>query len=454
MAAKVVKMLHIRELCGNSITCNKKKVNFQEQYQKIQISKPTIWKFYETAGLFDAALEHVYVDILTQDGVTKSEILLTGGVDRTFCFYEVGRFGLRQIPALRRTPDLLQTPDIEKQTALLKSPGMLSGPTSAFVRMHSNVSCVKIPGNYYPQATDVNSSVSHALITTLGSEASGGSVFMMNLSEPLDYSSGFEMMSEKIDNISRFKSTVWTADINSDGSRAVIGTNVGVALVHIESGRKTWICHSKSDVLSLQFDCSGNIVLCGLRNGAIVTIDARQKPDSLLPRHQIPFPSLKTSESVCGRGQKRDKRLFEIKGNVYQSRTVFMPSSVSCLAALKLYDQYFLASSMDGMVRLYDHRLTQRGPVQFYEGNVNSHTRIQFGVDPSERYFMSGGEDFCLRLWNIKSGEILYEDKFMTSVPSVVCWARGSRERNTRPGNHLPGAWVASREELFYVNIS
>lgn len=41
-------------------------------------------------------------------------------------------------------------------------------------------------------------------------------------------------------------------------------------------------------------------------------------------------------------------------------------------------------------IRLYDHRLMQREPVQFYEGNVNSHTRIQLGVDPYERFFMSG----------------------------------------------------------------
>lgn len=41
-------------------------------------------------------------------------------------------------------------------------------------------------------------------------------------------------------------------------------------------------------------------------------------------------------------------------------------------------------------VKLYDHRLCQRGPVQSYEGHVNSHTRIQLGVDPLERFVMSG----------------------------------------------------------------
>ncbi|GKC88762.1 hypothetical protein Tco_1149411 [Tanacetum coccineum] len=42
IADKAVKMLHKRELCGNSIFYNKKKVNFQEQYRKIQTSKPIV----------------------------------------------------------------------------------------------------------------------------------------------------------------------------------------------------------------------------------------------------------------------------------------------------------------------------------------------------------------------------------------------------------------------------
>ena len=41
-------------------------------------------------------------------------------------------------------------------------------------------------------------------------------------------------------------------------------------------------------------------------------------------------------------------------------------------------------------MKLYDLRLLQRGAVQCYEGHVNSHTRIQMGVDPSERFVMSG----------------------------------------------------------------
>lgn len=41
-------------------------------------------------------------------------------------------------------------------------------------------------------------------------------------------------------------------------------------------------------------------------------------------------------------------------------------------------------------MKLYDHRLTKRGAVQSYGGHVNSHTRIQLGVDQSERFVVSG----------------------------------------------------------------
>lgn len=120
----------------------------------------------------------------------------------------------------------------------------------------------------------------------------------------------------------------------------------------------------------------------------------------------------------------------------------FFCISITCPSNSKF--SWFLAIQ----IKLYDHRLTQRGPVQSYEGNVNSHTRIEIGIDPSEKVVMSGehdqdshkclyddstdtdnlqlsgGEDFYIRLWNIKSGELLFKDRFMNSIPSAVCWPR------------------------------
>lgn len=283
----------------------------------------------------------------------------------------------------------------------------------------------------------------------------------MNLREPIEYDPSIPIIRRRIHEITSFTSTVWTADCNSDGSRAVIGSNLGAAIVDVETGRPSWICRCQSDVFSLQLDYSGNIVLCGLRNGVIVTVDIRQKPEEVsarLTRHRIPFPSHTTSEPSSGSSKKITKQWFELKGKIYHSHTISMPSSISCLASLKLYDQYFFASSMDGSIKLYDRRLSQRGAIQSYEGNVNSHTRIQLGIDPSERFIMSGGEDCYMRVWSIKSGEMLFEDKFMKSVPSVVCWPGGGQERMETQSdcgqNHYSGVWLASQEGLFCVDYS
>ncbi|KAI5595466.1 hypothetical protein POPTR_003G155900v4 [Populus trichocarpa] len=146
-----------------------------------------------------------------------------------------------------------------------------------------------------------------------------------------------------------FNCTIWTADCNPNSSQAVIGTNLGAALVNLETGMASWVCRSKSDVLSQQLDPSGNVVLCGLINGAILTVDVREKqervPDRLI-RHRIPYSSL-------GRqGPSSSKQWFEVKGNMYSSRTIFMPSSICCMVSLQSDDQYFLASSMDGLASI------------------------------------------------------------------------------------------------------
>ncbi|KAH1209197.1 DDB1- and CUL4-associated factor 4 [Glycine max] len=232
-----------------------------------------------------------------------------------------------------------------------------------------------------------------------------------------------------------------------------IGTNLGGASVDLETGTISWFLHCKSDVFAQQIVSSGNVILCGLRNGAIVTVDSRESRESLSGRlitHRIPYTS--SDKKVGG----SNKEWFKLKGDIYPSHTIRMPSSISCLASLQFDDQYFLASSMDGSMRLYDLRLLQRGAVQCYEGHVNSHTRIQIGVDPSERFVMSGGEDCKLRLWSIKSGELLFEDKFSDSVISTVCYKTyghsfKAEEENQYKRDSSQGAWLGSLEGLFYM---
>ena len=59
-------------------------------------------------------------------------------------------------------------------------------------------------------------------ITTLGSETIGGSVYILNLTRPLDFNS-IPIIRQRMHEVASFNCTIWTADCNSKGSQAVIG---------------------------------------------------------------------------------------------------------------------------------------------------------------------------------------------------------------------------------------
>ncbi|KAL8101308.1 hypothetical protein AgCh_033259 [Apium graveolens] len=67
------------------------------------------------------------------------------------------------------------------------------------------------------------------------------------------------------------------------------------------------------------------IAICGLQNGAIVTIDVRQRPDNFarLTRQQILLHSHKTRESSSGCNQNTSKDWFEIGIRAYKMNNSF-----------------------------------------------------------------------------------------------------------------------------------
>ncbi|GAV75061.1 hypothetical protein CFOL_v3_18540, partial [Cephalotus follicularis] len=450
------KLLEARELNGNVAAFSKGKCNIKEEFQKRQASHPVVWKYQSTEMMADGALEQIHIDLQTPEGQTGTDILLTGSSNGSLRFAEVGKIGQHFDSGVISIPHRLW-PLINNKEKNTKAPKPIWRPPRALFQMDSNITCVKLSRKRSSCTMVDDSYIQQALITTLGSETSGGSVYILNLVEPLDIALGWQRLHE----VGSYNCTIWTADCKPNSNQALIGTNLGAALINLETGVPSWVFRSKSDVLAQQLDQSGNIVLCGLRNGAIVTVDVREKREGFTARlikHRIP-------NSPLGRTGQNPSKWFELKGNLDPSHTIYMPSSVSCLRSLKLYDQYFLASSLDGSVKLYDHRLSKRGAVQSYEGHVNSHTHIQLGVDPSERFVMSGGEDYYLRLWSIKSGELLLANKFFDSVPSTVCWRRAERfvgmqdERQSHEEclleeNHLWKAWLGSREGLFQMHWS
>ncbi|XP_011096865.1 DDB1- and CUL4-associated factor 4 [Sesamum indicum] len=419
-------LLQARELFGNVISSRKRKLSFRAEYEKRHASQPSIWKYRGTKKMANIALEHVVADITTRHGLEERDILLSGGVNGLLCLFQVGKTRQEVDPMQNYKVDHVWPLNVHQKPREKKLLRELGSSYGATTYMASDVSCIKVSRKSPLPANDAMSN--YFLITTLGSDSAPGSVYLLDFTKPLDFDASVPIARDRFHEVAAFKQTLWTADCDPEGKHAAIGTNRGVVLLNMETRVSSWVLHSKSDVLSVQLDQSGTSIICGLRNGAIMTIDTRQR---------------------------------QIKRGGHSSSAVSMPSSICCLASLKLWDQYFVASSMDGSIKLYDHRLTQRGPVQSYEGNVNSHTRIEIGIDPSEKVVMSGGEDFYIRLWNIKSGELLFKDRFMNSIPSAVCWPRvGGLLELTKDGqdhrcywqDHSFGAWLGSYEGVFYMD--
>uniref|UniRef100_A0ACD5UYD5 Uncharacterized protein n=1 Tax=Avena sativa TaxID=4498 RepID=A0ACD5UYD5_AVESA len=289
------------------------------------------------------------------------------------------------------------------------------------------------------------------MVATLGSGESGGSVYIMDMSGSVDFPTVSLNACGRIGRVASSDRTVWTADCNPDGTQVVLGTNNGAALLNLETGALSWLYRCKSDILSQQFVHSGNVVLCGLRNGSIVSIDVRQR-HSNLPRGLASsvtagrtLPVLSARHSARGRNQADKAKASGI-----------MSSAVCSLVALSSDENYFLGSSMDGSIKLFDLRLIQKGAIQSYAGHVNSHTHLPLVVDPSETLLMSGGEDCTIRIWSIKTGEQIFAQSVADVLFTALCWPESSLNLDGSSSlfdlNHSWGAWMGSRDGLFYMH--
>lgn len=454
------RLLHHRELYGNIMSFSNRKCSFEEEYTKKLASQPKVWKYHDLDRDGDGALTVVQTNVETPIGQYRTDALLTGGVGGSLSLFDVGSVGQDFNHGFRVTSDCIWPENNEQN--FCKMPKDLWKLNGATLHMPSSISSISVPRKEHLRVDDDGRTMQCALITTLGSDLSGGSLYLLNLADPVDVNSSIPAVG-RLHGLASLNCTIWAGDSDCIASKAVVGTNFGATLVDVETGVSSTLCRSKSDVLSVQLNPLGNAVLCGLRNGAVVTVDLRQRPHQLA-RHRIAYPSNGICEPCSRTVQKKTKPWFLLRGNIQPSCTVYMPSAISCLVSLQMYDQYFLASSMDGSIKLYDHRLTKRGPIQSYEGHVNSHTRIQLGIDPFERFVMSGGEDCKVRIWHIKSGELLFEEKFTSTIPSTVSW-RGTRG-SSMLANAMEGleecsyttssswdAWLGSVEGLFRMQF-
>lgn len=291
------------------------------------------------------------------------------------------------------------------------------------------------------------------MVSTLGSGESGGSVYIMDMSGTIDFPTVSLNSHGRIERVASFDRTVWTADCNSEGTQAVLGTNNGAGLLNLETGALSWLYRCKSDILSQQFVHSGNVVLCGLRNGSIVSIDVRQRHSNLPSGLASPITAVRTVPVQSARHNARGRNQAD---KAKSSRVISMSSAVCSLVALSSDEHYFLGSSMDGSIKLFDLRLIQKGAVQSYAGHVNSHTHLPLVVDPSETLLMSGGEDCTVRIWSVKTGEQIFAQNVADTLFTALCWPESGLDLDGSSSlfdlNHSWGAWMGSRDGLFYMH--
>ncbi|XP_020590283.1 uncharacterized protein LOC110031434 [Phalaenopsis equestris] len=326
------KLLQSREIHGGLLISKKGPYSFQQEYQNLLASHPEVWKYNETTFVSDSALEEMHGVVQTSQGLKEAHLLAMGGINCSISLYGIKNvrrrsdYGPNYMPA-PVWPSLRDSHNC--------APGIFSN-SAAFTNLPSSISCIKRIGRNTPNTTDNISCFQHALVTTLGSGVSGGSVYLLNLREPLNFSENSSRLNRRINKVSSCDCTIWTADTSHCSTKAAIGSNFGVSLINLETGRSSLLYRSRSDVLSQQFDISGNILLCGIRNGTILAIDVRQRQPKCF----------EVSARRASRMQNPHKE--QPRRNSNSSNAVFMPSAVCSVVALQSDEQYFFGSSMDG----------------------------------------------------------------------------------------------------------
>ncbi|KAG0496140.1 hypothetical protein HPP92_000831 [Vanilla planifolia] len=450
---KPSKLIQSREINGRLLSSKEVVCNFQQECQKVQASQPEVWRYQRKSFVSDSALEEICGVVQTNQGLIETNLLAMGGVCCLISLHGIRNGSLECDYGINYSPELVWP---SQRAAHCGAPWLFSN-SATFVHLTSSVSCIRRIGMDIPNTVNVAPSTRQALVkylttdnmvTSLGSSVSGGTVYVLNLNEPFSFSENSPVLYRHITKVCTCDCTIWTADASSNGTKATIGTNFGVSLINLETGSSSLVYRSKSDVLAQQFDLSGNVVLCGVRNGAIIAIDLRNSMSKC-------FEISSRAASQMQYPHKKPRR------NLNTSIAAFMSSAVCSVVQLQSDENYFLGSSMDGSIKLFDRRFLNKA-IQSYEGNVNSHSRLQLACNPSETLVLSGGEDCFVRIWSIKTSQLVFEENISNCIMPIVCWPyygdfSYGYDQFFRHGEnpYQPtcswGVWLGSYEGLFYM---
>ncbi|KAH8973391.1 hypothetical protein BDL97_01G045000 [Sphagnum fallax] len=455
-------------------------VAFRRRLLESQTSHPQVWEYNGTNKWADGALQQLRVSSQTNEGEKEADVLVLGG--------STGRFGLCVMAQNKADqaplhPQLCLPSNSTQTSRRMESMGLWP---SIEARFSSGITAIKRLGEG-----------SHALVTTLGSAEVSGSLYVLSLKQipeirEWDRSYRFPFsMSTSV----KTGCSVWTTEGSPNGTVASLGMNTGAARVEVERCVLSWLYRSSSACLSQQFDKTGNILLCGFRNGVISTVDLRLPPPKESGLHFKSHVSVgggtsrnqlnrrgKTSNvkqqkhpggrvggtyvNVPALGYEQAKQSQNWRLNDHycsHSKIMRMDSAICSMVLMHSDENYLLASAMNGVIQQWDRRMVENGAVRTYEGHSNTHTSLQMGVDPSETFLVSGGEDCAVRIWSLTSGRLLHTQTGFSSPTTSVCWPASLRVRSQFEGggyweefpfetDHTWGLWLGSSSGLQYMH--
>eukprot|EP00249_Psilotum_nudum_P016171 c25694_g1_i1 orf=406-1983(-) len=467
----VLQLVYGREVGGSFLYQDTH--SFERRYMETQTSHSKVWMYEGANAAADGALEHLCTHIQTDEGLKEASVLTWGDNN--------GWFGACKILPSHAYPDCYIPQHFFPQSQLwngTERPLNLF-PLGIIPFSQSRITAIKrMPPRL---ETDQDSPHVAALVSTLGSAYQGGSLYIMKWNNTSESHAGQGLILPfNFSTCITVGCSIWTAAL-CGSMKATLGTSRGVAFVDLERPSMRWICRTRSDVLSQQCDSAGNVILCGFRNGNISTFDVRVAASkrsctticldsfmsSMTPKklqshnHVGKFPISVSNFGYCQSERRMGKTTDDEIGSYL--KPIKMRSAICSMVLLHSDETYLLASAMNGDIHLWDRRLTGKEPLQSYEGNSNTHSMLQIGVDPTETLLTSGGEDCTLRIWNVKSGQLLYAiDGFKSPVNTIAC-PRIQRSYNLHNENsthveplmeqdHAWGMWLGSYTGLLYLH--
>ncbi|KAL3702508.1 hypothetical protein R1sor_020530 [Riccia sorocarpa] len=426
-------LLRKREQSGHSwkMKTGTNSLDFQRQILEADIRSMNFRKEPQISSYAsvpcDGGIEQCQLELQTVEGLIKTDAILAAGFNKLQIFQlrQPGDASVMRSGHSTSRGNIHPSPfthggsEIETRGAdsCLKAP--ILRPIFSELALTSKITSMKKLNEWQEDDdTPENRLTGSVIFTTLGNGTEGGFVYLMRSRQD-----GFDEDSRPITSRARvrFNSDIHTAACNPRGKQASMGLSRGSAVLDLETNEITSVFNFRSSPQAQEFDNMGNVLLCGHRNGMILTYDLRCPPP-------------------VGGSTRHERREARLRKDYEQKMQ--MGSAVSSMSILRRNEHYLIASAVNGEMWQWDRRLPERGPVRTFEGHINSHYPLTFRLDPTERILAAGGADATLRLWSVKTARLLHVERYLGCIPNTVCW-------NYSYCTSKRGPWLCHEEPRF-----